>query len=102
MTIDVALAILGWAGSVLLVVSLLQSRMLTLRILNLIAAVLLTAYTAALAVWPSVAMNAAVALINTYYIAAPRLRRIRPVVPGSAMKGDVKEIGTRDPVHPAN
>ena len=75
MVMDIAREALGWVGSVLLVVSLLQSRMLALRVLNLIAALLLIAYNIALNVWPSVAMNAAVALIDSYYLIAPRVRR---------------------------
>ncbi|MGO4594865.1 hypothetical protein AB4Z18_13705 [Leifsonia sp. 2TAF2] len=77
MVIDIVREALGWAGSVLLVVSLLQSRMLALRVLNLVAALLLIAYNIALAVWPSVAMNVAVALIDAYYLLAPSIRRIR-------------------------
>jgi hypothetical protein len=34
---DVIVEVIGWSGSALLVVSLLQSRMLTLRVLNLLA-----------------------------------------------------------------
>ncbi|MGN7799688.1 hypothetical protein [Leifsonia sp. 22587] len=77
MVIDIAREALGWAGSVLLVVSLLQSRMLALRVLNLVAALLLIAYNIALGVWPSVAMNVAVAFIDAYYLLPPSIRRPR-------------------------
>ena len=65
--------LVGWAGSALLIVSLLQSRMLRLRVLNLIAAVILVGYKSAVATWPMVGMNLAVAAIDVWYIA--RLRR---------------------------
>lgn len=63
-----ALQVLGWFGSALLVFSLLQSRMLRLRILNTIACVLLIVFNALIAVWPMVAMNAALTVINLYFI----------------------------------
>jgi len=72
--VNLPLEIIGWAGSALLVLSLLQSRMRTLRILNLIAAVALVGYNTALAVWPSAAMNLAVAAIDIYYLVSWRAR----------------------------
>lgn len=78
--------VIGWAGSVLLVVSLLQSGMMRLRVLNLIAAVILVGYNAAVETWPMVGMNAAVAIIDIYFIA--KLRREAESVPaeqGSAI-----------------
>ena len=59
---------IGWAGVVLLIVSLLQSRMMRLRVLNLISCVILVGYNAALGVWPMVGMNAAVAVIDLWFI----------------------------------
>jgi len=59
----------GWAGSILLVVSILQGGMLRLRILNLIASIILVAYNLLVGVWPMVAMNLAVAVIDIYFIA---------------------------------
>ena len=60
---------IGWIGSILLVVSLLQARMLRLRVLNLIAAVILVFYNAMVETWPMVGMNVAVAIIDVWYIA---------------------------------
>lgn len=60
---------LGWFGSALLVFSLLQARILRLRILNTIACVILTAFNAILGVWPMVAMNVVLAAINLVFIA---------------------------------
>ena len=59
---------IGWVGSALLVVSLLQARMLLLRWLNLAASIILVGYNAALGVWPMVAMNAAVCVIDVVHI----------------------------------
>lgn len=72
---DAWLEVLGWAGSALLVTSVLQPRLLRLRQLNLVASVLLVAYNAALGVWPMVAMNLAIAGINVWHLA--RLVRSR-------------------------
>lgn len=59
---------LGWAGSALLVFSLLQARVLRFRILNLAACVILTVFNAILAIWPMVAMNVVLCLINLWFI----------------------------------
>ena len=61
--------ILGWGGSALLVYSLLQSRVLRLRILNAAACVILIVFNALIGVWPMVAMNVVLTLINAWFIA---------------------------------
>jgi hypothetical protein len=66
---------LGWAGSALLVYSLLQTRVLRFRVLNLAASVALVVFNVVIAVWPMVAMNAVIALINVWHIT--RLQRTR-------------------------
>lgn len=66
---------IGWAGSAVLVWSLWQARVLRFRALNLAASVVLAGYNAVLAVWPMVAMNAVIALIDLYHLA--RLVRTR-------------------------
>ncbi len=58
------LEIIGWSGSALLVVSLLQTRVMRLRVLNSLASAVLVGYNAALGVWPMVAMNVVLVLIN--------------------------------------
>lgn len=60
---------LGWFGSALLVFSLLQARILRLRVLNTIACVILTVFNALIGVWPMVAMNVVLAGINLFFIA---------------------------------
>lgn len=59
---------LGWFGSALLVVSLLQARILRLRVLNTVACVILVVFNALVGVWPMVAMNVVLAGINVWFI----------------------------------
>jgi hypothetical protein len=63
-----ALDVLGWGGSALLVYSLLQTRILRLRLFNCLASVLLVIFNAAIAVWPMVGLNVALTVINGFYI----------------------------------
>lgn len=69
------LEIIGWAGSALVVVSLTQARVLRFRVLNLVGAVLATGYNAVLGIWPFVAMNGVIAVIDVYWLV--RLQRER-------------------------
>lgn len=59
---------LGWFGSALLIYSLLQARILRLRILNTVACLILIVFNAMIGVWPMVAMNVVLAAINLYFI----------------------------------
>ena len=59
---------LGWFGSALVVFSLLQTRILRLRVLNTVACLILVVFNALVAVWPMVAMNAVLAAINVVFI----------------------------------
>lgn len=59
---------LGWAGSALLIYSLMQARVLRFRVLNLIASSLLIGFNAILSIWSMVAMNGALAAINLWFI----------------------------------
>ncbi|NTW38815.1 MAG: YgjV family protein [Cellulomonadaceae bacterium] len=69
------LELVGWAGSIVLVVSLLQTRVMRFRVLNTISCVVLTGYNAAVGVWPMVGMNVVLVGINLWVIA--RLLRER-------------------------
>lgn len=60
--------VIGWVGSAVLIVSLLQTQVLRLRQLNLLASITLTAFNAAIRVWPMVAMNVAIAGINVWHL----------------------------------
>lgn len=62
------LDILGWGGSALLVTSLLQTRVLRFRLLNVVACAILVAFNALLGIWPMVAMNVVLFSINLWFI----------------------------------
>jgi hypothetical protein len=62
------LDIVGWAGSALLIYSVMQARVLRFRVLNLVASATLAGFNAALEIWPMVAMNIALCAINVWHI----------------------------------
>jgi hypothetical protein len=62
------LDVVGWAGSALLIYSVMQARVLRFRILNLAASAILAGFNAALEIWPMVAMNVALCVINAWHI----------------------------------
>jgi hypothetical protein len=62
------LNVLGWAGSALLVYSLMQARVLRFRLLNLVACIILVVFNAMLGIWPMVAMNIVLSGINLWFI----------------------------------
>jgi hypothetical protein len=63
-----AVEVLGWVGSALLVYSVLQTRILRLRLFNGVASALLVIFNAAIAVWPMVALNVTLTAINAFSI----------------------------------
>ncbi|MDR1265981.1 MAG: hypothetical protein LBK42_10595 [Propionibacteriaceae bacterium] len=65
---DIVLEVVGWLGSALLVFSVLQSRFMRFRVLNGIASIVLTGYNAVIGVWPMVAVNACLVLIDAWFI----------------------------------
>jgi hypothetical protein len=87
---DYWLEAVGWIGSALLIVSLLQARVLRFRILNLAASLILVLFNALLAVWPMVGMNLAVCVINVVFI----IRLLRDWRSETAY--NVLEVGPRD------
>lgn len=62
------LDVLGWAGSALLIYSLMQVRVLRFRLLNLVACIVLVIFNGLLGIWPMVAMNVALSGINLWFI----------------------------------
>jgi len=62
------LDVLGWAGSALLVYSLMQARVLRFRLLNLVGCVALVIFNGLLGIWPMVAMNVVLSGINVWFI----------------------------------
>jgi hypothetical protein len=63
------LDLFGWFGSALLIFSLLQTRVLRFRLLNLAASLSLVLFNALVGVWPMVGMNVATSSINLWFIA---------------------------------
>lgn len=59
---------IGWIGSILVVVSLTQARVLRFRWMNLAGSVVATWFNAVIEVWPFVVMNAAIAIIDIYWL----------------------------------
>lgn len=60
--------LLGWLGSALLVFSLLQTRVLRFRVLNLAACLSLVVFNSLVQVWPMVGMNVATSAINVWFL----------------------------------
>jgi len=60
--------VIGWAGTGLVVLSMAQQRITRLRILNLAGSAILLVYNLILGVWPMVALNAALSLIQIYHL----------------------------------
>ena len=62
------LEVLGWVGSAVLVVSLLQTRLLRLRLINLVGCILLLVYNALIGVWPMVGLQLVLSIINIVFL----------------------------------
>ncbi|WP_309133392.1 hypothetical protein [Cellulomonas sp.] len=84
------LEVVGWVGSVLVVLSLMQARVWRFRVMNLVGSLLATAYNAVFGIWAFAAMNGAISLINVYWLL--RLRRER----GDAAVYAVVEVAPDD------
>lgn len=81
---------LGWVGSVVLVFSLMQARVLRFRVINTIGCAILIAYNALISAWPMVAMNIVLAGINLWFIRALLAQR------HDEQTFQVLEVGTTD------
>ncbi len=62
------LEVVGWVGSAILVVSLLQTRVMRFRVLNAVASAVLVGYNLAIQVWPMVGLNVVLVGINVVII----------------------------------
>jgi hypothetical protein len=62
------LDLVGWVGSAILVWSLLQTRILRLRLINLIGSLILVAFNVGVGVWPMVGLNTVLVGINLFYL----------------------------------
>lgn len=69
------LEVIGWVGSAILVVSLLQTNLHRLRWINLVGCLVLIAYNGVVGVWPMVGLNVVLAGINIWYLLRARRDR---------------------------
>ncbi len=69
------LEVVGWLGSALVVLSLTVAGVWRFRVLNLVGALVATGYNTVLGIWPFAAMNAAISVIDVYWLV--RLQRER-------------------------
>ncbi|MFZ1383072.1 MAG: hypothetical protein WAS54_09855 [Scrofimicrobium sp.] len=58
----------GWLGSILVVISLALPNTLAFRTTNLVGSGIATTYNLALEIWPYFAMNAAICIVNVYWL----------------------------------
>jgi len=84
------LDLFGWFGSALLIISLLQTRVLRFRLLNLCASLALVVFNALVGVWPMVGMNLATTAINLWFI----VRMVRERHDEAAF--EVLQVGPRE------
>ena len=85
------LEVVGWVGSAILVVSLLQTRVMRFRVLNAVASAVLVGYNLAIGVWPMVGLNVVLVGINVVIIWGLLRRR------HDARAYVVVPIGVREP-----
>ena len=85
------LEIVGWFGSALLVVSLLQTRVMRFRVLNAAASAVLIGYNLAIQVWPMVGLNVVLVGINAWVVWGLLRRR------HDARAYDVAALGVDEP-----
>lgn len=85
------LEIVGWLGSALLVVSLLQTRVMRFRVLNAAASAVLIGYNLAIQVWPMVGLNVVLVGINAWVVWGLLRRR------HDARAYDVVPLGVDEP-----
>ena len=85
---------LGWVGSALVVLSLMDSKVVRFRWLNLAGSVVSTLWNLAAGIWPFVAMNGAIAIINIYWLIRLKREQRNPQV-------DIIEPAAPDPAREA-
>lgn len=72
------LDLVGWIGSAILVWSLLQTRIVRLRVINLVGCIILIVFNTLAGVWPMVGLNVGLAVINVYHLRKLLLTRHEP------------------------
>jgi len=85
------LELVGWFGSAVLVVSLLQTRVMRFRVLNAVASAVLIGYNLAIQVWPMVGLNVVLVGINVWVIWGLLRKR------HDARAYDVVALGVKEP-----
>jgi len=73
--------LLGWIGSVLIVLSLALRRELPFRMVNLASAGVLLAFNLAIGLWSMVVLNTTIMIVNLYQIRRTRRQRQAPHQP---------------------
>ena len=88
---QILLEVIGWTGSVLIVLSLAQARVLRFRWLNLVGSIIAVGYNLAIGVYPFAAMNTVTAAISAYWLIKlyretkdPQAYQVLQVEPGDA------------------
>lgn len=72
------LDLVGWIGSAILVWSLLQTRIVRLRVINLVGCLILIVFNTLAGVWPMMGLNVGLAVINVYHLRKLLLSRHAP------------------------
>lgn len=72
------LDLVGWIGSAILVWSLLQTRIVRLRVINLVGCIILIVFNTLAGVWPMMGLNVGLAVINVYHLRKLLLARHEP------------------------
>lgn len=89
---------IGWIGSALVVISLMTTRVLRFRWLNAVGALIATGWNAITGMWPFVAMNGAILIIDLFYLRKLYAERsdeaVYSVVPVSAEDAYVQHLLT--------
>jgi hypothetical protein len=103
---DTVLLLLGWTGSVLIVLSVMQARVLRFRWMNFAGSLLATVFNVALGIWPFAAMNAAIAAISGYWIIRltrerhdAQVYRVIPVTPDDLFLQHILSTHAKDIAH---
>lgn len=83
---------IGWIGSGIVVISMMQARITRLRLINLVGSSVSLAYAIAISAWPLAGLNAALAAIQAYHLAKlwttrhdAAVYQVAPADPGDAM-----------------
>lgn len=93
MSPEILWAVFGWCASAVIVFSLCQTKLLRLRIFNLIGSLLAMTYNLPLSVWPAVGLHTTLALINVIHLV--RIYRARRRTEATTR---VVEVSAADPL----